>query len=104
MKYGIPDSVLNEINSVFFQSKKVEKLVLFGSRAKGNFKTGSDIDLAVFGSDLNFSDYLQLSIKLDELELLHKIDLLRFETIENVDLKNHINRVGIELYNRKVPA
>jgi predicted nucleotidyltransferase len=101
MKYGLPDSALSEIKQTFRQCPKVEKAVLFGSRAKGNFRNGSDIDIAVYGKDLSFDDFLTLKVKLDELDLLESIDLIKFESIEDPDLIDHIKRVGIVLFDKR---
>lgn len=100
MKYGLSTSELAEIINVFRQASLVEKAVLFGSRAKGNYRPGSDIDLAVYGKNILFDDFLTLKVKLDELDILQKIDLVKFESIENAEFIDHINRVGITLYKK----
>ena len=87
-----------EITLVFSNFPEVEKAVLFGSRAKGNFYEGSDIDIAVFGEKLDFEKMLNISILMDEIELLQAIDLVHFEKIKEPELKNHIERVGIQIY------
>jgi len=101
MKFGLADTVIKKMESVFETNPRIEKAVLFGSRAKGNFKEGSDIDLAIKGSDFTFDDLLKLSGKLDDLNLVYKIDLLDYAKISEPDLKDHINRVGMEFYKRK---
>ena len=100
MKYGLTEPEFESLINVFHQIPMVEKAVLFGSRAKGNFRPGSDIDIAVYGKSLLFDDFLTLTVKLDELELLQKIDLVKFESIENPDFIAHIDRVGIIIYKR----
>ena len=55
-KYGILEADIQEIISILKANPKTEKVVLFGSRAKGNFEPGSDIDLAWLGADLNLKD------------------------------------------------
>lgn len=87
-----------EITLVFSNFPEVEKAVLFGSRTKGNFYEGSDIDIAVFGEKLDFEKMLNISILMDEIELLQAIDLVHFEKIKEPELKNHIERVGIQIY------
>jgi type I restriction enzyme S subunit len=71
---------------------------LFGSRAKGNYKPGSDIDIALWGDELNAKDILSLHVSWNELELPYKLDLLNYTAIKEPALKEHIDRVGIELY------
>jgi type I restriction enzyme S subunit len=100
MKFGLSDSIINSIILVLESNSKVDKAFIFGSRAKGNYRDASDIDIAIKGNDLNFDDVLQLGVKLDDLNLPYKIDLLNYNTIKEPDLKDHINRVGIELYSR----
>ena len=98
--FGLSDIVVDKIQYIFAENARVEKAIVFGSRAKGNYKEGSDIDIAIKGQDLNFDDTLSLLRKLDELELPYEIDLINYETIKESDLKDHIDRVGIELYSR----
>ena len=97
---GISEKVMSEIKSVFTNFPEVEKAVLFGSRVKGNFYEGSDIDIAVYGEKLNFEHTLDLSIELDTVGLLQAIDLVHFEKIKEPELKKHIERVGIQIYDR----
>jgi predicted nucleotidyltransferase len=100
MKYGLSLDNLESIIEVLRKSERIEKAVLFGSRAKGNYKPGSDIDIAVYGKNISFDDFLTLKLRLDELELLNKIDLVKFESIENPEFIDHINRVGICIYQK----
>ncbi|MCL2739966.1 MAG: nucleotidyltransferase domain-containing protein [Oscillospiraceae bacterium] len=72
----------------------IEKAAIFGSRAKGNFKPNSDIDIAIWApSDVA----AKLASELDELPTPYKFDCLYFDSIQNEDLKEHILRVGKEL-------
>jgi uncharacterized protein len=100
MTYGLPDHEIQALLSVFKQFPEVEEVVLFGSRAMGNFGPGSDIDLAVKGANLTFDRYLHLLVALEDLDLLYKIDLVNFHRLSQPDLRNHIGRVGISLYQR----
>ena len=101
MKFGLSDITIQEMRSAFQKFNKIEKAVLFGSRVKGSHSPGSDIDIAIFGKEISFNEFLSIKIELDELDLLNKIDLVHFETIENPDFIDHINRVGVILYDRK---
>ena len=98
MKFGLSEKIVNDLTHVLESNSKVDKAFVFGSRAKGNYRDASDIDLAIKGMDLNFDDVLQLGVKLDDLNLPYKVDLLNYHTIKEPDLKDHIDRVGIELY------
>ena len=98
MKYGLTLEEYESIINVFRTSPEVEKAILFGSRAKGNFKNGSDIDIVVDGKNISFDDFLNLQIKLDALDILQKIDLIKFRSIENTDFIEHLQRLGITIY------
>ncbi len=101
MKFGLPETVIENIIKVFQLESNVESVILFGSRAKGNYKNGSDIDIAIKGSKLSFDNLLTLNQKLDELNLPYIIDLIDFRSIKERDLIEHINRVGIVIYSKK---
>lgn len=95
--FGLKKEDLNSILKIIFSNEKVREAFLFGSRAKGNFLNGSDIDIAIKAKDLSFEEFLNLKAKLQELNIPQKIDLIVYENIENKDLKEHIDRVGIKL-------
>ncbi|MFP4486620.1 MAG: nucleotidyltransferase family protein [Campylobacterales bacterium] len=97
-----PDSAtLEKIYRVCKQEEKIENIILFGSRAKNSAKRGSDIDIAVIGDDFGFRDICRLGMKLDELDLPYNIDIVDYNTITNMELKNHIDRVGISFLGSK---
>src|SRR4051812_41931071 len=98
MKFGLPDNTIERIQKVFEENWKVDGVIIFGSRAKGNYREGSDIDLAVKGRNISFDDILKLLGKLDELNLPYKIDLIDYATIKDKDVVEHIDRVGIVFY------
>jgi len=80
---------------------KVERIVLFGSRAMGTFTTTSDIDLALFGSALTLSDQAALSEEMAELPIPQRVDILVHHRIESQALREHIRKHGIEWFARK---
>ncbi|MDR0678074.1 MAG: restriction endonuclease subunit S [Holosporaceae bacterium] len=94
---GLGESQLNLIKNVFAQYDNLEKAVVFGSRAKGNFRQYSDIDLALFG-DLTSLDAEGVKLALEELPLIYKFDVLSYNELKNQALKEHIDRVGVEIY------
>jgi predicted nucleotidyltransferase len=94
--YGILQSALDKIKAVLFSVQGVEQIVLYGSRVKGNYKEGSDIDLTVKGT-LTFDDLVKMSVNLDDLNLPWKIDLSLYNQIKNVELLEHIDRVGVAI-------
>lgn len=80
----------------------IEKAVIYGSRARGNYREGSDVDLTLFGENLPYGVASKLWGKLDDSDLPYLFDVSVFEKIDNEDLKDHINRVGKVLYEKKI--
>jgi predicted nucleotidyltransferase len=97
-KFGLAQTVVDQINNVFATVPSIEKVILYGSRAKGNYRPGSDIDLAILGPNVTEEQMLKLETMLDDVLLPYTIDLCRIEMIQNPDLIEHINRVGIPFY------
>ena len=99
--WGLSEHIIKELNILFSGNSKIEQVILYGSRAKGNHKEGSDIDLTIKGKDLKFDDLMNLNIKIDNLLLPYKIDLSIYSNIKNSELLDHINRVGISFYEKR---
>lgn len=97
LKFGLDNSDLENILKIIKSCQKVEKAILFGSRAKGTFSNGSDIDIALKGENMVLNDVLDLLNAFADLLLPYKFDLVIFDRIEEDSLKEHINRVGISL-------
>ena len=100
MNHGLPEATVARIHGVLARFGDVEKAVLYGSRAKGNYRAGSDIDLTLYGPSLNFDRLGTIADALDDLLLPYTIDLSIFEQLENPDLREHIERVGVVFYER----
>lgn len=98
---GLNTTTIEKMSAVFARFPQVEKAVLYGSRATGTFKNGSDIDLALDGKELSFSLLLKIRSELDDLLLPYTIDLSIFEQLTDPDLIDHIQRVGMVFYERK---
>ncbi|MCM2353293.1 MAG: nucleotidyltransferase domain-containing protein [Pseudobdellovibrio sp.] len=97
---GLDENTQNKIIHVLMKHKDIEKAVLYGSRAKGNYKPGSDIDLTLFAPDMSLSDMLKVENEIDDLFLVYKMDLSLFHQIDNPALLEHIQRVGQVFYSR----
>jgi predicted nucleotidyltransferase len=100
MKYGLPQSALRKICAVLSRYPQVEKAILYGSRAKGNYKNGSDIDLTLHGADLSLNVLYKILNDLDDLLLPYTIDLSIFHDIDDPDVIEHIERVGVAFYDK----
>ncbi len=98
MRIGLSEETIQAINNVFKQYPKIKKVILYGSRAKGTHKPSSDIDLVIMTDNMEFEEYLQLQVQLDELMLPYAIDLSIFKDIEHEDLIDHIQRAGVIFY------
>lgn len=99
-RFGLRQTVIEQINRVMATYPEIERAVIYGSRAKGNYKPGSDIDLALIGDQFTESRLLELETRLDDLLLPYKLDLCRFHTLQNPSLSEHINRVGQDFFTR----
>lgn len=98
MKFGLKQQIIDKINSVFAKYPQVEQAVVYGSRAKGNFKKGSDIDLVLRGKALDLSLANKISLEIDDLLLPYSFDISILGQIDNPDLIDHIKRRGHVFY------
>ncbi len=99
--YGLLPQEAAQINQVLAIHANVEKALLYGSRAKGNYHPGSDIDLTLCGEGLTLADQFEIENELDDLLLPYNIDVSIFRKIENSDLIDHINRIGRLFYQKE---
>jgi len=98
MEYGLKPEVIANINRVLAAHPGVEQALLYGSRAKGNYRLGSDIDLCLVGDTLTLTQLLKIENEIDDLLLPYKIDLSLFHTLDNQEFIEHIQRVGVAFY------
>lgn len=96
--HGIPAETLARINLVLARFPEVERAVLFGSRAKGNYKPGSDIDLALYGAGLDWCLVGRIYDALDDLLLPYTFSLIEHNAATDPEVAEHIARVGREIY------
>ena len=95
---GLNDSVQKALIKLFASDPRILAAKLFGSRAKGNFRPGSDIDIAVDSPSWQLSDLLSFQSLIDDLMLPYKIDIAVLHLVDDEALLDHINRVGITFY------
>ncbi len=98
MAFGLSDEVIVKIKEVFAAYPDIDEAVIYGSRAKGNPRPGSDIDLTLKGPGLNLQTLNKIGRDLDDLLLPYTFDLSIHRQISNQDLLNHIERVGYIFY------
>ena len=98
MAFGLEQHILDKIISVFEANARVDKAYVFGSRAKGNYRPDSDIDIAIKGIAITLDDILKMSMAFEDKGIKNEIDLIDYTTIKEPALLEHIDRVGIEVY------
>lgn len=101
LRFGLKESTIQKICDVLARHPQVEKAVIYGSRAKGDYKNGSDIDLTLHGDkDLTLDILYSTMGEIDDLLLPYTIDLSIFHNITDKDVISHIKRVGILFYEK----
>lgn len=99
--YGLKEDTIKRVQTILSDYPKIEKAILYGSRAKGNYRNGSDIDLMLVGEEMTLSDLSKLEWEIDDLLLPYKFDISLFHHIGNDSLIEHIKRVGKEFWVRE---
>ena len=100
MQFGLPQSVIAQITVIFRKYDKLEKVILYGSRAMGNYKNGSDIDLTLVGPEISDRDFHCMIHDLEELNIPYSFDLCLMSAIDNSELIKHICDKGKIFYQR----
>lgn len=98
MKFGLKEETIDKINNVFAKYPQVEEVFIYGSRAKGDFKNGSDIDLTLKGDRIDLSLANKISLEIDDLLLPYSFDISIFNQISSPGLLDHIKRRGKVFY------
>lgn len=101
LRFGLNERNLKTLVSVLESFPHIQRVVIFGSRAKGNFHAGSDIDLAIMNEEIGSAELSKLQSKFEESDLPFFVDLVNYSTIDVPALREHIDRVGVEFYLRK---
>lgn len=100
MKYGLTELQLQALCHVFEHYPALERVILYGSRAKGTYRMGSDIDITLVGNTLSKTDLNNIDNEIDDLLLPYFFDISLFHQLSNMDLVKHIERVGKVLYKK----
>ena len=101
LRFGLKEATIQKLCDVLARYPQVEKAVLYGSRAKGNYKNGSDIDLTLQGGeDLTLTIMYGIMEEFDNLLLPYTIDLSIYRDIKDEDVIDHIKRVGVLFYEK----
>jgi uncharacterized protein len=98
VKFGLSERNIRELMAIFSKYPDIRLVHVFGSRAKGNFNSGSDIDLAIMNSGLQPKTIMRVLSDCADSSLPFKVDLVNFHEITNPEFIDHIRRVGMEFY------
>ncbi len=100
IRFGLKPEVIEKIQQVFSKFPAIDEVFIYGSRAKGNFKNGSDIDLTLKGKNLTYKTIGNLNTAIDNLNTPYLFDFSIYENIDNQELREHIERVGLVFYSK----
>ena len=101
MNHGLKKRDINNITEALNQVPEVEEAIVFGSRAKGKYKPGADVDLAIKGEKISYSVVSKLSFLLnEEYALPYFFDVVHYEKITEPKLIEHIDRAGKVIYQK----
>ncbi len=98
--FGLYPNSYKEILSIFQNHENIEKVIIYGSRAKGNYREGSDIDFTLIG-DLNYDEIIKLKHEFEDSNIPYLIDISIYTDLESKSLIEHIDRVGQIFYTRE---
>ena len=101
MTDGLKKRHRKAVIDIIAANTRVERAVLFGSRATGTFRPASDVDVALFGDSLSMSDQANLAAAIQDLTIPQRVHLLLYGTVDSSDLREHIETQGVEWYRRR---
>lgn len=95
--FGLKNEELSAVTETFRNDPRILGAAIFGSRAKGDYKPYSDVDVVLYG-DLNTIDVESVIADLEELPLIYQFDVVAYGLVKNPELRQHIERVGVRIY------
>jgi predicted nucleotidyltransferase len=98
MTAGLPENAVERLCAIFADYPSISRVILYGSRAMGTSRPGSDVDLVIEAESMSLTELLAIENRVDDLLLPWKFDLSLRHTIDNPDLQEHIKRVGVTFY------
>lgn len=98
MKFGLSEETIYKIQELFKKYPEITQAVIYGSRAKGNFRDGSDIDITLKGTNLSSAILSRIEQDIDELNTPYLFDISIYDQLNSIDLVEHIDRVGKVFY------
>lgn len=98
--FGLKDSIIIKIKNILSKYKEIEKALIFGSRARGDYKKTSDIDIAIFADNITSTRLNLLRNDFDELDIIYTIDVVDFYKASKEELKNNIINEGVVIFKK----
>jgi predicted nucleotidyltransferase len=98
IQYGLIERDIQTLFAIFEKFQEVETVYLYGSRAKGTHKFGSDIDLALMNENISEKTVRTIKTEIEESSLPYFVDITHFTTLNHKELAEHIQRVGVPFY------
>lgn len=99
--FGLDPKTLTDIQHAIASIERIDKVIIYGSRARGNYRPGSDIDITLIGNQLSLTeDVYPLMDALEELYLPYTFDISIFKQLTNEAFIEHINRIGVVFYQK----
>lgn len=97
--FGIDENIINSIKKIFSKYPEIDRACIFGSRARGDYKKTSDIDIVLYGNSLTHTLNTRIFYDLEDLYIIYKIDLINFNSLKDGDkFKENIINEGVEFY------
>ncbi len=99
--FGLPQRTLDDLLEYFKNKPEIEKVIIYGSRAKGTYHNGSDIDFAIVSD--NNENFYRISGELDDLPTPYKFDVIDYNSLTQENIKNSIDKDGVVFYKKSTP-
>ena len=98
-KFGLKEGILDSIVNILKQYKEIERASIFGSRARGDYKSTSDIDIVIYGDLVTNTINTKVFFEIEELYIPFKVDLINYNTLDNKNkIKDNIEKEGVDIY------
>lgn len=98
MNFGLNENTIEKLHSLFMKYPEIDEVIIYGSRAKGNFREGSDIDITLKGNNVTDEICSKLWMDIDDLNTPYLVDLSVYSSIKSESLKGHIEQIGKTFY------
>jgi predicted nucleotidyltransferase len=98
--FGLKTDDLLAVTRTFPKVPHILRAAIFGSRAKGDHKPYSDVDIVLYG-DLTSTDVESVIADLEDLPLVYQFDVVAYDLVKNPELRQHIERVGVSIYEKQ---